>query len=86
MVTKCANPSCTNLFRYLRGGKVFLIDTRPPALESNKNFRETSPKREYFWLCERCSRNMSVALDQNGSPVTVRRPTVSRVVDISSWT
>jgi len=86
MVTKCANPSCMNLFRYLRGGKVFLIDSPHPMLENNKNFRETSRRSEFFWLCERCSRHMSVSLDRNGNPVTAWRSTASRVVDTSSWT
>jgi len=26
MITKCANPACSTVFRYLRGGKLFLFE------------------------------------------------------------
>jgi hypothetical protein len=56
MLSKCANPKCSEIFRYLHKGKIFSLAPTPevqavagmlPALE------------ERFWLCERCSKEMT---------------------------
>jgi hypothetical protein len=66
MVAKCANPSCKNVFRYLRKGKLFLVEhPRLPAPVDN-DFRESGRKREYFWLCDDCALTMTIASDGNG--------------------
>ncbi len=67
MVAKCANPACGASFHYLRGGRLFFLDQRGarpalrPAAAPHKN-----PAVEFFWLCEQCSPQMTVIVDQNG--------------------
>lgn len=64
MIDKCANPSCSTLFRRLGRGKVFAFETRVPvnvpAAGSNK-----APL--FFWLCEDCSLNHRLAMDAAGN-------------------
>jgi hypothetical protein len=60
MLHKCANPSCPSVFRSLRHGKLFLVQT-DDATEvifgaSLVHRRERPVRRvERYWLCERCS-------------------------------
>jgi len=69
MITKCANPACDNSFRYLRGGKLFLIEPQPVRPPREAEFQENSQRCEYFWLCEQCARTTSITLDQSGHTV-----------------
>ena len=78
MITKCANPACGALFRYLREGKLFLVEPPPSSIDraqflppAEAEFKTRVPRSEYFWLCERCARSMTIAPDQNGLPVLV---------------
>ena len=58
MLSKCANPKCSEILRYLHQGKIFCLAPTPevqsvtgvpiPAFE------------ERFWLCERCSKTMTL--------------------------
>jgi len=73
MVTKCANPSCGTLFRYLRGGKLFLVEPPPYSITStplrpfpDAELKTSVPRSEYFWLCEHCAKSMTIAPDQYG--------------------
>jgi hypothetical protein len=52
VVQKCANPSCSATFRRLGEGRLF-------AAEAAGDGR--SRRLEYFWLCNSCSRTMTVA-------------------------
>ncbi len=73
MLEKCANPSCNVPFRYLRGGKLYLIDLAPPRTENVDPFDRHRPRRTtYFWLCDHCATTMSVAV--NGDGVAVVQP------------
>jgi hypothetical protein len=72
MVTKCANPSCSAVFRYLRGGRLFLFETTnkmptavPPSSETGFGKSEFR-SGEYFWLCEKCAKGMTITSDENG--------------------
>jgi hypothetical protein len=60
MLTKCANPSCSAAFIHPAEGKLFGLETEP-ALRSSK-----TEATEYFWLCERCSVEMTLRLAQDG--------------------
>jgi hypothetical protein len=66
MVSKCANSGCESSFRYFRSGRLFLIEpgASPPAPAAD--FHEGFRPSEYFWLCERCSRAMTVTIDGQG--------------------
>jgi hypothetical protein len=50
MVTKCANPDCSTEFRYLRHGKVFMIESS--GCEKRR--------LDYYWLCANCCQTMFV--------------------------
>ncbi len=67
MVTKCANPSCSAPFQYFRSGKLFLIEL--PGVSSGAghgNARAKNKRIEYFWLCDRCSAELTVTVDSAG--------------------
>lgn len=71
MVTKCANPDCNNVFRYLKGGKLFLVDM-PPIVPTSAlsgleaELGEKGSRDEYFWLCEKCALSMTLTFEKNG--------------------
>ena len=64
MLSKCANPSCSTPFVYLRDGKLFV--RRPMAdLSGTRGPVETESSRlEYFWLCGPCSENFTLVEDR----------------------
>ena len=70
MITKCANFGCREPFRYFRGGKLFIVDSR-----SNRpaNDLDTIPPHqlEHFWLCERCSATMTLVVEAGHTPIVV---------------
>jgi hypothetical protein len=70
MLGKCSNPSCAASFRYLRDGRLF-------RLEADPKLGASKPSRvEYFWLCDRCSSNMSLQISSRGNvlPVLLTTP------------
>ena len=75
MLGKCANPSCNVPFRYLRGGRLFLVDVPPmnPAERVNGFDRHKPHRTKYFWLCSDCASTMAVAVNQEGVAVVQRR-------------
>jgi hypothetical protein len=48
MVSKCANPGCPVTFRYLRDGRLFLVEDR------------AQHQLRHYWLCGSCSLAMTV--------------------------
>jgi len=62
MLSKCANPECGEVFRYLHQGKIFHL---PPTLEPQATTAAgSSPSlRERFWLCTHCSKRMTLIWD-----------------------
>jgi hypothetical protein len=76
MIAKCANPSCGTFFRYLRSGKLFLLErsaivprSGPPAPEGQ--FRNRGSHDEYFWLCEDCAKIMTISSEEGGGAILV---------------
>lgn len=70
MLAKCANPFCDQAFRYLRDGKLFLLERPRHARKAEKN--GTAGRKqdlEYFWLCARCSAAMIVVVNERGDVV-----------------
>ncbi len=58
MLSKCANPECPKIFRYLYQGKIFHLDPTPevqavPGVSSVL-------LHERFWLCDQCSKEMTL--------------------------
>jgi len=72
MLSKCANPRCSNRFLYFRDGKLFrweglqIVD-HPLKKDPSKPHR----KVEFFWLCGDCARHMIVVF-KPGAGVSVR--------------
>lgn len=69
MLSKCANPACTTPFQYLRDGRLFQMETGVgPQLVSDK---KPQHRVEYFWLCSRCSPEMTLSFTPGKGVVTV---------------
>ena len=80
MVSKCANPTCSTPFHYLREGKIFRIEIEvTPPVTSDENVelsngnkvpfllaaKKPARKVEHFWLCGPCSQNMNLMFDKD---------------------
>lgn len=90
----CANRDCKAELKYLRGGRLFLMERQPnrPGLPAS----ESQPKRpvtmrRYFWLCESCSQIYSIQRWTDIGIELVSRPGVKRApipapVAIYGWT
>jgi len=68
MLAKCSNPRCTAAFRYLEGGRLFLLE------EDAEHSVSKSGRLEYFWLCNDCSSTMTLRLGRDDTVATVRVP------------
>ena len=74
MVSKCANPECSERFLRLHQGKLFRWDgvtvpqglARTPGAETKK-----TRKAEFFWLCGDCARTMTLVF-KDGAGVTTK--------------
>lgn len=73
MLSKCANPNCSNTFRYLHEGKLYLIGSRPEKARRNDLSRHTGEPRPpaYAWLCSSCCRYMAIRFDQEVGAVVI---------------
>jgi hypothetical protein len=70
MLSKCANPSCAGSFRYLHEGKMFHLFV---DLGTGKSITTHGPSRvERFWLCDRCSRTLTLVLRRVGGAVPIQ--------------
>ena len=58
MLSKCANPECSEIFRYLHQGKLFCLAPTPEVEDVTGEFLPQFQER--FWLCDACSRKMTV--------------------------
>jgi len=67
MLAKCANPSCFASFRSLQEGRLFRLEA--DAIPPSTDFGD-SGKAEYFWLCRRCSQELTLRLNENGAVST----------------
>lgn len=57
----CANKDCGAELKYLRGGRLFLMERQPNSLASAPpETKRTVTMRRYFWLCEGCSQRYSI--------------------------
>jgi hypothetical protein len=67
VVSKCANPRCTARLKYLHDGSVFAVRKRSARHEcvTDEGSFADSPgtEVEWFWLCEHCSRLLSISRD-----------------------
>jgi hypothetical protein len=72
MLSKCANPECSEVLRYLHEGKIFYLAPTPEVTIATGMLH--SELHERFWLCAQCSKKMT--LTWGGTQVrVVRLPT-----------
>jgi hypothetical protein len=81
MLAKCANPACTAPFLYLREGKLYQIEVGTDtsanrSIKQNPDDRPVEDRKlarrlEFFWLCGRCARQMTLAFDRGRGVVVV---------------
>jgi hypothetical protein len=71
MTAKCVNPACATPFRYLRGRRLFLVDspTDPAALVNLGAMTSAAHFSEFFWLCENCCQSMHVVVEKSGEVI-----------------
>lgn len=61
MLAKCANPNCSEMFRYLGEGRLYQVETPHSDATTGKTVR----KIEHYWLCGRCSSAMRIGVLEN---------------------
>lgn len=70
MLSKCANPGCGALFRYLNEGKVYVAEWCNEGdvcvlAESTPSASRRWNRLEMFWLCGACDRTMTLTARAN---------------------
>ena len=79
MLSKCANPACSTPFQYLREGKLFQIEVdSSPQGAIHLVGKRPGQKVEHFWLCGRCSAQMTLAYQRGKGVITLPLPSVTR--------
>jgi hypothetical protein len=83
MLYKCANPACASPFRYLSQGKLFQIETESqdaafPGEKKTPHKRGGLRRVARYWLCDRCSSWLTLAVESQGELVTVPLPGQSK--------
>ncbi len=65
MLSRCVNPSCSNQFRYLHQGTIFVFkcDSNEATINTRLNFAGHVDYLQYVWLCDSCSQTFEVILD-----------------------
>jgi len=78
---KCANPSCSSLFRRLNQGKLFQVETEYFAASNSRRTagaRLRTPRVEHYWLCDTCAVVLTLSFEKGRGLVTVPLPECSR--------
>ena len=57
MLSKCANPECSEKFLFLHSGELFHL---MPTPEIRAAAGKVAALRERLWLCDRCSKVMTI--------------------------
>lgn len=66
MVSNCINPECRKPFLYLRDGRLYVNRPRNGIVADESQI-------EYFWLCDSCTKTMSLVVRNDGSLCLVPR-------------
>jgi len=72
VLTKCANPSCAETFRYLGKGRLFRLEADPVSRSYN-SYPESIPE-EYFWICPACAECFTLHLEEGGRVAVIPLP------------
>jgi hypothetical protein len=77
MLSKCASPGCSNVFRYLHEGKLYLIDFKAALIRRKypaaNTPQESKAALEYAWLCADCARDLTIYVDPDAGICVVHR-------------
>jgi hypothetical protein len=73
MLSKCANPECSEIFLHLHEGKIFYLAPTPDVQIAMG--MQHPALHERFWLCARCAKEMT--LTWVGTQVAVVRVPVT---------
>ena len=75
MLSKCANPECSEILRYLHQGKIFCLAPTPEVRIADGMPNEA--RHERFWLCAQCSKELT--LIWGGAQVKLVRLSIKEV-------
>jgi hypothetical protein len=79
MNLSCANRECAAELKYLRGGRLFLMEreSRTPggAMQHAGQEKKAVSMRRYFWLCENCAQQYVIRRwTEEGVELAPRQP------------
>ena len=77
MLHKCANPACSNPFRKLSEGKLFLVETDAfsPSNPAQRRWDHGLQHRvEHFWLCAECASVLTLSFEKGKGLQTIPLP------------
>jgi hypothetical protein len=75
MVSKCANPKCSNVFHYFGQGTVFEIRSAAPQQLLINGEARSGNIVEHFWICSTCSSTLTLAMNRQRKVLVIpRRP------------
>jgi hypothetical protein len=65
MLSKCANPTCSTPFIYLRQGRLFVMEHtgRSALRQQGPVLAKSASRLEHFWLCGPCSESFTLIYD-----------------------
>jgi hypothetical protein len=76
MLSKCANPSCSNVFHYFGEGKVFEIRWEASSGAAHSSYGKKRKRIEHYWLCSSCAITLTVAMDSARNILVIPRRNV----------
>ncbi len=81
MLSKCANPDCSEAFHYYGQGRLFEVHfenadlcEKAGRIPFDQEMKKTDKSVEHFWLCPSCSDRLTVALDRQNNVLILPRP------------
>jgi hypothetical protein len=74
MLSKCANPACSNTFRYLHEGKLYVIAPKAELAGDKPMLKYTGGYVQYARLCSSCCFYLAIQIDNGFGIKTVRKP------------
>jgi hypothetical protein len=72
MIKACANPKCGTAFKYLHEGKLFVFEGDEQPKPNGGEFGRGPRSTRFFWLCNVCSRAMTIAVSPNRAATLVK--------------
>lgn len=73
MLDKCANPGCSAVLHRLRDGRLFAFDARAQQPAPGTHSRTRSQGQHYHWLCNECSKTLTLIFDADSLVSVVRK-------------